>query len=66
MPPAGLSATKSWPRFTTVPKQLKAANALDFDDIITLTVRLFWRNPEVLEHYQNRYRYIMVDGVPGH
>ncbi len=42
-------------------KQLKAANALDFDDIITLTVRLFLENPEVLEHYQNRYRYIMVD-----
>ena len=42
-------------------KQLKAANALDFDDIITLTVRLFMEHPDVLEHYQNRYRYIMVD-----
>jgi len=42
-------------------KTLKAANALDFDDIIVLTVQLFQEYPQVLEHYQNRYRYIMVD-----
>lgn len=42
-------------------QELKAANALDFDDIILLTVRLFEQFPEVLAHYQNRYRYIMVD-----
>lgn len=42
-------------------KRLKAANALDFDDIIRLTVEIFEKFPEVLEHYQNRYRYIMVD-----
>lgn len=40
---------------------LKSANALDFDDIIVLTVELFQQFPEVLEYYQNRYRYIMVD-----
>ena len=40
---------------------LKAANALDFDDIILLTVRLFREYPEVLQKYQRRYRYIMVD-----
>lgn len=40
---------------------LKNANAVDFDDIIVLTVRLFSDFPEVLEHYQNRYKYIMVD-----
>ena len=40
---------------------LKTANALDFDDIIVLTVRLFQQFPEVLSHYQNRYKYIMVD-----
>ncbi len=40
---------------------LKAANAVDFDDIIVLTVRLFQQFPDVLEHYQNRWRYIMVD-----
>ncbi len=42
-------------------KRLHAANALDFDDIIMLTVELFEDFPEILEHYQNRYRYIMVD-----
>ncbi|MDO5559556.1 MAG: 3'-5' exonuclease [Oscillospiraceae bacterium] len=42
-------------------KRLLAANALDFDDIIMLTVELFEEEPEVLEHYQNLYRYIMVD-----
>ncbi len=40
---------------------LQAANAVDFDDIICLTVRLFEENPEVLKHYQNLYKYIMVD-----
>ena len=42
-------------------KRLLAANALDFDDIIMLTVELFEDNPDILEHYQNKYRYIMVD-----
>ncbi len=40
---------------------LKNANAVDFDDIIFLTVRLFEEFPEVLEHYRNLYKYIMVD-----
>ncbi len=40
---------------------LVAANAVDFDDIICLTVRLFEENPDVLEHYRNLYKYIMVD-----
>ena len=42
-------------------KRLKAANALDFDDIIKLTVEIFEKFPDVLAHYQNRYKYIMVD-----
>ena len=42
-------------------ERLKAANALDFDDMIGLTVELFEKNPDVLDHYQNRFRYIMVD-----
>lgn len=41
--------------------RLEKANALDFDDIIMLTVELFEDFPETLEKYQNRYRYIMVD-----
>ena len=42
-------------------KRLKAANALDFDDIIVLTVKLFQQFPDILEKYRNRFRYIMVD-----
>ncbi|HIV03273.1 MAG TPA: DNA helicase PcrA [Candidatus Aphodoplasma excrementigallinarum] len=40
---------------------LKANNALDFDDIIVNTVRLFEENPDALEYYQKKFRYIMVD-----
>ena len=40
---------------------LKENNALDFDDLIYKTVLLFQQHPEVLEKYQNRFRYIMVD-----
>ncbi|QQR78460.1 MAG: UvrD-helicase domain-containing protein [Candidatus Moraniibacteriota bacterium] len=40
---------------------LVAANALDFDDLILLTVRLFAEHPDVLEHYQETFRYILVD-----
>lgn len=42
-------------------KQLMNNNALDFDDLIVKTVELFQRNPDVLESYQERFRYIMVD-----
>lgn len=40
---------------------LKKNNALDFDDLIMLTVELFRKSPEVLQNYQNRFSYIMVD-----
>ena len=40
---------------------LKRSNALDFDDIIVKTVELFKKYPEVLNNYQDRFRYIMVD-----
>jgi len=42
-------------------KKLKSNNALDFDDIIMNTIRLFDQNPEVLEYYQRKFRYILVD-----
>ncbi len=42
-------------------KRLKAANALDFDDLIYQTVKLLRENSDVLEKYRNRYKYIMVD-----
>ena len=41
--------------------QLKKNNALDFDDLIIKTVELLKSNPDVLDYYQNRFRYIMVD-----
>ncbi|MGN0519325.1 MAG: ATP-dependent helicase [Candidatus Fimenecus sp.] len=42
-------------------KLLKKADAMDFDDIIFNTVQLFQENPDVLEHYQHQFRYVMVD-----
>lgn len=42
-------------------KELKTTNALDFDDMILLTVRLFQEHPKVLEKYQEQFRYVMVD-----
>nr|WP_275297851.1 DNA helicase PcrA [Clostridium sp. YIM B02551] len=42
-------------------KRLKDNNALDFDDLIFKTVELFKKEPEVLEFYQRKFKYIMVD-----
>lgn len=42
-------------------KELKKNNALDFDDLIVKTVELFQSCPDVLEYYQERFKYIMVD-----
>lgn len=42
-------------------KKLKTNNALDFDDLIYKTVELFKTNKEVLEFYQRKFKYIMVD-----
>lgn len=42
-------------------KQLKANNALDFDDLLMKTVQLLQTQPDVLDYYQERFRYIMVD-----
>ena len=47
--------------YTEYQRRLKLANAMDFDDIIFNTVRLFKEFPDVLDHYQNLYKYIMVD-----
>ena len=41
--------------------QLKSNNALDFDDLLVRTVQLLDTQPDVLENYQERFRYIMVD-----
>ena len=42
-------------------ERLQSNNALDFDDIIMLTVQLFTEHSDVLERYQERFRYILVD-----
>ncbi len=42
-------------------RELRQANALDFDDMLRLTVMLFEKNPDVLEHYARRFRYVLVD-----
>ena len=42
-------------------KQLKAYNAVDFDDLIGLPVRLFNENPLILDKWQNKVRYLLVD-----
>lgn len=42
-------------------KTLKSNNALDFDDLLVKTVQLLETQPDVLEYYQERFRYIMVD-----
>ena len=47
--------------YTLYQQRLKAANAVDFDDIILLTVELFQNFPDVLDHYQNLFKYILVD-----
>ncbi len=47
--------------FVEYQKELKKANALDFDDLIMLTVKLLTEAPEVRENYQSRFPYILVD-----
>lgn len=42
-------------------KILKESESVDFDDLIFKTVTLFQKNPEILEKYQNKFRYILVD-----
>jgi len=47
--------------YKTYQKTLKKNNALDFDDLIMLTVQLFEKFPEILEKYQKKFKYILVD-----
>lgn len=47
--------------YTTYQKRLEDADAMDFDDLINKVVELFKKCPDVLEYYQNRFRYLMVD-----
>lgn len=47
--------------YTNYQKRLVEADAMDFDDLLFQTVRLFKENRDVLEYYQNRFEYIMID-----
>ena len=47
--------------YTAYQKELRQSEAMDFDDLIMLTLRLFDKNPDVLTYYQQRYQYIHVD-----
>lgn len=47
--------------YTMYQKRLKEADAMDFDDLLLNTVKLLSKNEDVLEYYQNKFKYIMVD-----
>ncbi|MBR1817941.1 MAG: UvrD-helicase domain-containing protein, partial [Bacilli bacterium] len=42
-------------------RKLKANNSVDFDDLLKLPVELFERHQDVLDFYQDKYRYILID-----
>ena len=54
-------STKVAELYALYTQKLKQNNALDFDDLLLLTIRLFQEIPEVLEKYQSRFQYVMVD-----
>jgi DNA helicase-2/ATP-dependent DNA helicase PcrA len=47
--------------FRLYQERLKEANAVDFDDLLYLTVKLFQENSDILEHYQNRWQFMLID-----
>ena len=47
--------------YTEYQRRLRAANAMDFDDLLMVTVELFKTCPDVLESYQERFRHVLVD-----
>ena len=55
------TAEKAAQAYAEYQAQLKANNALDFDDLICKTIELFRKEPEVLDQYRRRFRFIMVD-----
>lgn len=57
----GLQPEKIAEVYEEYEKQLRSNNALDFDDLLFKTVQLFQTQKDVLEYYQERFRYIMVD-----
>lgn len=47
--------------FEEYEKRLRQNNAMDFDDLLLHTIRLLEHHPDVLEHYQDRFKYLLVD-----
>ncbi len=47
--------------YTLYQKRLKENNALDFDDIINFAIKILTENPDVLEYYSEKFKYILVD-----
>ena len=56
--PNEMHAAKLYRRYQ---RQLKAYNAIDFDDLILLPLKLFKENPEILQRWQNKLRFLLVD-----
>ncbi len=56
-----LEARQAAEIYTTYQRLLAEANALDFGDLLLLTVDLFDRFPQVLRHYQERWQYLLID-----
>ena len=42
-------------------KRLKENNAIDFDDIINYTIKILLENPDIMEYYSNKFKYVLVD-----
>ncbi len=47
--------------YSVYQRKMKESNALDFDDLILLTVEIFEKFPDILKKYRNKYKYILVD-----
>lgn len=47
--------------FVAYERKLRENNSVDFDDLLLLPIRLFQKNPYILEKYQERFRYILID-----
>ena len=59
---SGLYADTSWePVYNEYQRSLRIYNAVDFDDLLAIPIKLFTDFPDILEKFRSRYRYIMVD-----
>ena len=58
-----LSIPRTYELYALYAARCKADNAMDFDDLLCLTLRLFMEYPEVLEKYRQRFQYVLVDDV---